>query len=157
MILRNFHPAALDDMDIAAIAGLAAQELADLIELLDKDAVLLKLRKDKLACALNRKYGEAAQQARLAAGKDTGVVHIEDEGFDITAEVSKTVKWDQTKLVAVLDTLPQETAKHYAKAEFKVDERKYTAAPPDIQKLFASARTVVPGRTTYALKPKNKE
>ncbi len=157
MIRRNLHPAALDEMDIANIAGLAAPELADLIDLLDKDATLLKLRKDKLACALDRKYGDIAKQQRLEAGKDTGVVHLEDMGFDVAAEVGKTVKWDQSKLIAALDSLPTETAKHYAKAEFKVDERKYAAAPPDIQKLLSPARTVVPGRATYVLKPKTKE
>ena len=157
MILRNFNPAALDEMDIAAIATLATPELAELIDLIDKDATLIKLRKDKLACALNRKYGDAAQKARLDAGKDTGVVHLDDAGFDVAAEVGKTVKWDQAKLVAVLNALPTETAKHYAKAEFKVDERKYAAAPPDIQKILAPARAVVPGRATYTLKPKAKE
>ncbi len=156
MNIRNFHPAALDEMDIAAIAALATPELADLIELLDKDTTLLKLRKDKLACALNRKYSEAAHKARLDAGKDTGVVHLEDCGFDVAAEVGKTVKWDQTKLITALDSMPAETAKHYAKAEFKIDERKYAAAPPDIQKILAPARAVVPGRETYTLKPKNK-
>ena len=154
MIIRNFHPAALDEMDIASIAALTAHELADLIDLLDKDATLLKLRKDKLACALNRKYGEASHRTRIAAGKDTGVVHLEDAGFDVAAEVGKTVKWDQTKLIAALNSLPVETAKHYAKAEFKVDERKYAAAPPDIQKILAPARAVVPARETYTFKPK---
>lgn len=156
MILRNYQPAALDEMDIPSIASLQAAELADLIELLDKDALLLKLRKDKLACALNRKYGEAAHRMRMAAGKDTGTVHIEDAGFDVAADVGKSVKWDQSKLITALDSLPQETAKHYAKAEFKVDERKYAAAPPDIQKIFAPARAVVPGRETYTLTPKDK-
>ena len=156
MNIRNFHPAALDEMDIPSIAALATPELADLIDLLDKDATLLKLRKDKLTCALNRKYGDDAHKARLDAGKDTGVVHLEDCGFDVAADVSKTVKWDQTKLIAALDSMPTETAKHYAKAEFKVDERKYAAAPPDIQKILAPARAVVPGRETYTLKPKNK-
>ena len=154
MIIRNFHPAALDEMDIASIAALTAHELADLIDLLDKDATLLKLRKDKLACALNRKYGEASHRTRIAAGKDTGVVHLEDAGFDVAAEVGKTVKWDQTKLIAALNSLPVETAKHYAKAEFKVDERKYAAAPPDIQKILAPARAVVPALETYTFKPK---
>ena len=157
MILRNFSPAALDEMDIAAIATLATPELADLVEQIDKDTTLIKLRKDKLACALNRKYGDAAQKARLDAGKDTGVVHLEDAGFDVAAEVGKTVKWDQEKLIAALNALPTETAKHYAKAEFKVDERKYAAAPPDIQKLLAPARAVVPSRATYTLKRKAKE
>ena len=156
MIIRNFHPAALDELDIPSIASLAAPELADLIDLLENDATLLKLRKDKLACALNRKYGEAAHRTRIAAGKDTGVVHLEDAGFDVAAEVGKTVKWDQTKLIAALDSLPAETAKHYAKAEFKVDERKHASAPPDIQKIFAPARAVVPGRETYTLKLKDK-
>ena len=157
MILRNFNPAALDEMDIAAISTLATPELADLVEQIDKDTTLIKLRKDKLACALNRKYGDAAQKARLDAGKDTGVVHLEDAGFDVAAEVGKTVKWDQEKLIAALNALPTETAKHYAKAEFKVDERKYAAAPPDIQKILAPARAVVPGRATYTLKTKAKE
>ncbi|HAX91972.1 MAG TPA: hypothetical protein DCY07_07180 [Rhodospirillaceae bacterium] len=157
MNIRNFNPAALDEMDIAAIATLATPELAELIDLIDKDATLLKLRKDKLACALNRKYGDAAQKARINAGKDTGVVHIDDADFDVAAEVGKTVKWDQEKLIAVLNALPTETAKHYAKAEFKVDERKYAAAPPDIQKILAPARAVVPSRATYTLKRKAKE
>ncbi len=157
MNIANLHLGAVDDLDIAALAALPPADLARLLDLLEASADALKARKDKLSAALDRKYGEAAHRMRIAAGKDTGVVHIEDGAFDVAADTGKTVKWNQKLLIAALDALPAETAKHYAKAEFKIDESKYTGAPPDIQKVLAPARSVMPGRTTYTFKLKKKE
>jgi hypothetical protein len=153
---HNLHPGMLDDADVSAVAALTPEELSGLLDLLEQDGTLLKARKDKIVAAFDRRYGETLRKKRLEVGKDTGLVHVEDGGFDVAADTSKTVKWDQTKLVAALDAMPPDIAKHYAKAEFKVDERKYAAAPPDIQKRLAPARAVVAGKTTYTLTPKTR-
>ncbi len=157
MNIPNLHLGAVDDLDIAALAALPPSDLARLLDLLDESADALKARKDKLATALDRKYGEAAHRMRIAAGKDTGVVHLDDGAFDVAADTGKTVKWNQKLLIAALNSLPPETARHYGKAEFKVEESKYTGAPPDIQKVLAPARSVTPGRTSYTFKLKKKE
>lgn len=153
--LHNLHLGILDGADVAQVAAFSPLELAEIQRQLDHKTAILKARKEKIAAALDRKYGEAAHAKRLDAGKDTGSVRLDDGEFQIVADTSKTVKWDQKLLVAALDTMPVETAKHYAKAEYKVDERKFSAAPPDVQALLAPARTVVPGKTTYTIENKN--
>jgi hypothetical protein len=47
---------------------------------------------------LDLKYAQRAHQLRLAAGKDTGVVHFDDGRVRITADLPKKVEWDQAKL-----------------------------------------------------------
>lgn len=51
--------------------------------------------------ALDLKYADRAHQLRLAAGKDTGVVHFDDGHVRITADLPKRVDWDQTRLAEI--------------------------------------------------------
>ena len=44
-----------------------------------------------------------------------------------------------------------ESAQHYAKAEYKVDVKNFTAAPPGIQTMLSEARTVETGKPSYKI------
>ena len=115
---------------------------------------IIKAEKQKLSeiqGLINSKLEDKAKIAFLASGKDTGTIHITEEGFDVAVEVKKTVKWDQVELLKAFDSLPIDTAKHYCSMELKIEERKYTNAPPDIQAVFLPARTVVPSAPKYTI------
>jgi hypothetical protein len=155
--LHNLHLGILDGADVAAIVAFSPEELAELQSQVNEAMGMMKKRSELLTAALDRKYGEAAQKMRVEEGKDTGIVHVLEGNFDIEAKKGKTVKWDQSKLIAALDAMPNDTAKHYAKTEFTVDEKKYSAAPPEIKKLLDPARSVVPGKATYIITPTKKD
>ena len=50
--------------------------------------------------------------------------------------------WDQDMLRDRLNNMSPETARHYGKIVFSVEERKYTAAPPEIKQQLEDCRTV---------------
>ena len=45
-----------------------------------------------------------------------------------------------------------EMAFHYAKVKYEVEEKKFTAAPPDIHAELLPARTLDTGKPTYKFK-----
>lgn len=143
----------IETASVADLAALSASDLALLQARLGEERKALTARTEKLNAAIERRYLLAARAAYLAAQKDTGCVHVPEDGFDVEVTTSKEVKWDQAALAAILDTLPAETARHFAKVEITIEERKFAAAPPDIQARLAPARTVKPGRMRFALTP----
>lgn len=153
----NLTSNAIDELSLPDLAALSASELALLQARLGEDERLNKARSEKLNAAFERRYAEAARAAYLGAGKAengvfSGTIHLADAGFDVEVHVAKTVEWDEGALAKVLDGLPVETARHLARIKITVDERKFSAAPPDLQALLVPARTVKPGRMRFALK-----
>jgi hypothetical protein len=69
-------------------------------------------------------------------------LHFDDADFGVESDATKTVKWDQAKLEAALNAIPDGWT-HYAKYNLEVEERKFTAAPPTIQTQLLPARTVI--------------
>lgn len=149
---NTLHLGFLDDATVAQIAALSSGDIAFLSEQLAALSEIVKSRKDKLDAVFEYRYRQRADEHYLRSGKDTGVIHITDDGQTITVERTKTVKWDQEALRATLNSLPPDTANHYAKVKVEVEEKKFLAAPPDIQKQLAKARTVTPGKPKYSIK-----
>lgn len=117
---------------------------------LAEEAALLKRRKETFDALMVRLYGDKARFAYQIAKKDTGVVHIAASNtLNLTVDVDKDVKWDQTILRAALDAMTPDDARHYGKVAITVEEKKYTAAPPAIQTALQRARTVKPGKMKF--------
>jgi hypothetical protein len=149
--------AQLRDMTAAQVVALP---LDDLALLLDDVAALkadAKQLGDVLHDALHVRFGAAATAARRADGKDTGRVRLEQDGFEIVADLAKRVEWDQPKLTAAVATLREwgEDPADYVATELRVPETRFTAWPPRIRALFEPARTVATGRPSYSLQPKD--
>jgi hypothetical protein len=144
---------------LATPAGeLAARSSETLFELKNDAADRLASAKalvEHLEHALALKYAERAQALRLAAGKGTGTVRFEEDGFVVTADLPKRTEYDQRKLKAAVETLRRwgENPDHYVAIEIKVSEAKYNAWPPAIRNLFEPARTVKTGKPSYPLAP----
>jgi len=90
-------------------------------------------------------YKNLARDALRADGKDFGTTTIHADGLKLKANVAKKVVWDQTKLANWLSQQSEENARHYGKLTFAVEERKYTAAPPDIRAQLEECRTTEVG------------
>ena len=91
---------------------------------------------------------DQARDALRADGKDFGTKYIVAGNRKLKATVRKKVIWDQEKLGQVLQSMPEDDARHYGKLTLAVEERKYTAAPPAIKSTLEECRTVEVGGFT---------
>ena len=149
------HPklADLAHMPIGTVIALPAENLALLQDEADEALRLAKSTKDWVDGAIARKYADAANAARNAAGKDTGIVRLTDGTVTIIADLPKKTEWDQSRLAALVDRIRAdgEDPGEYVEISFKVSERKYGAWPSHIRSAFEAARTVRVGKPTFKL------
>lgn len=103
--------------------------------------------------ALDLRYAQRAHQLRLAAGKDTGVVHFEDGQVRITADLPKKVEWDQAKLNDITRRIAAngEDPTEYVEISYSISETKFNAWPETLKSAFAPARTLKTGKPGFRL------
>ena len=151
------HLTDLRGMDAAQVAQLPADQLALLLDEVGEIKAEAKRLADLLNDALHIRYGAAAAALRQATNRDTGRVRITDNGFDVVADLVKRVEWNQPLLADAVTTIRGwgESAEDYVTTEIRVPESRYTAWPPRLRALFEPARTVAPGRPSYAFERRN--
>ncbi len=142
---------------LAMPAGdLALQTSESLFQLKNDAADLQDLAKavvDHLDRALDLKYSKQAHALRLAAGKDTGVVHFDDGHVQVTADLPKKVDWDQKKLADLVRrmTANGDNPAEYVEISYRVSETKFNAWPETLKSAFAPARTLKTGKPGFRL------
>ncbi|MCQ8784317.1 hypothetical protein [Mangrovibrevibacter kandeliae] len=146
----------LDDiptMPVGEIAALPGDQLALLKQDADERLRAAKSLSDWLDGAIAQKYGDQAQDARRAEGKDTGTVRLQDGPVTVVAELAKRVDWDQATLANLVERIRADGADpaEYVDIAFSVPERKYTAWPKDIRREFEPARTVRTAKPKFRL------
>ena len=143
----------LPTLPIGEIAALAGDQLALLKQEADERLRAAKTLCDWLDGAIALKYGNQAQEARRAEGKDTGTVRLQDGPVTVVAELAKSIDWDQAMLAGLVERIRSDGADpaEYVDIAFSVPERKYTAWPTDIRKEFEPARTVRTGKPKFRL------
>lgn len=154
MTIPNRIP--LDDlpaMPVGEIATLPGDQLALLKQDADERLRTAKTIRDWLDGAIALKYGDEAQEARRAEGKDTGTIRLQDGPVTVVAELAKRVDWDQATLAGLVERIRTDGADpaEYVDIAFSVPERKYTAWPTDIRQEFEPARTVRTGKPKFRL------
>ena len=98
----------IEDIPRMPIDEIAALPPDQLVLLTDEAAEALERArrvKDRLDGALDLKYGARACAARVAGGKATGTVRIQDGTFVVIADLPKRVKWDQTRLAEAVEII----------------------------------------------------
>ncbi len=142
---------------LAMPAGdLALQTSESLFQLKNDAADLQALAKavvDHLDRALDLKYSKQAHALRLAAGKDTGVVHFDDGHVQVTADLPKKIEWDQKKLADLVRrmTANGDNPAEYIEISYRVSETKFNAWPETLKSAFAPARTLKTGKPGFRL------
>jgi len=103
--------------------------------------------------AVDLKYADRARQLRLAAGKDTGVVHFDDGTVRVTADLPKRVDWDQPKLADIARRIAAsgDDPSEFLEISYRVSETKFNAWPESLKSAFAPARTVKTGKAGFRL------
>lgn len=143
----------LTTMPVGEIAALPGDQLAILKQDADERLRAAKSLCDWLDGAIALKYGEQAQEARRAEGKDTGTIRLQDGPVTVVAELPKRVVWDQAMLADLVERIRADGADpaEYVDIAFSVPERKYTAWPKDIRQEFEPARTVRTAKPKFRL------
>jgi len=143
----------LPTMSIDEINALSGEQLA----LAEHEACerlrAAKTLYDWIVGAIALKYGDQAQEARRAEGKDTGTVRLQDGPVTVVADLPKRVDWDQAMLAGLVERIRADGADPAEDVDiaFSVPERKYTAWPKDIRQEFEPARTVRTGKPKFRL------
>jgi len=135
---------------------LAKQSSESLFQLKNDVADLLAVAKvivDHVERALDFKYANQAHQLRLAAGKDTGVVHFDDGHVRITADLPKKIDWDQSRLAEITQRIAAngDDPAEYVEISYRVSEAKFSAWPESLKSAFAPARTLKTGKAGFRL------
>ncbi|MBF0185355.1 MAG: hypothetical protein HQM06_13365 [Magnetococcales bacterium] len=148
----------LERLQQMTVGDVAALPIADLIRLQQEVVTIttrMKAINDLLNGAFARRFGDLANNLRSEAGKTTGIVHFQDGLFEITADMPKKVEWDQGKLAGIVQTIREagDDPAQYVETTLEVSERKYTAWPDNIRRVFEPARTLKPGRQTFKISP----
>lgn len=86
---------------IGSLAKYPIQDLYQLLQQVSEQLEQAKKTKEWLLSAISLKYGEYVSAKRLRLEKDTGVIHLEDNGFKISCDVVKKVEWNQQKLAKI--------------------------------------------------------
>ena len=142
---------------LAMPAGDLALQASESLFQLKNDAAdqqaLAKAVVDHLDRALDLKYSKQAHALRLAAGKDTGVVHFDDGHVQVTADLPKKVEWDQKKLADLVRrmTANGDNPAEYVEISYRVSETKFNAWPETLKSAFAPARTLKTGKPGFRL------
>lgn len=135
------------------LTKLDASRLQELVLGLDYEIALLKKAKIQVDTALVKRYGEQAQTALAATGRDFGTAHITDGSVAIRAELPKKVRWDQEKLTEIARRITDagDNVADFIDVKLSVSESRYTAWPPALREQFAPARTVEAGKLAFTL------
>ncbi|WP_131111612.1 hypothetical protein [Sulfuricystis thermophila] len=149
----TLYPADIAAMSIGQLAALPPEQKAEISRHLDEALAWLKQARAKFDAALDAAYGEQARAARLQAGKDFGVVHLNEGPLRVTVDLPKRVAWDQARLSEMARRIAAagERVEDYLDVEYSVSESRFNHWPPALRAGFEAARTVKPGKPTFRL------
>ena len=152
-------PADLAELSVSQLAALPPAQKLEVHHNLDQALVWLKQARAKLDQALEQCYGELARAALRESGRDFGTTHLEDGPVHVKFEQPKRVSWDEQALadIAARIAASGEKVEDYLDLKLSVSESRYTNWPPALQRQFAAARTVKPGKASIALSRKEED
>ena len=136
--------------------ALAEQSSESLFRIKSDAADLLAAAKtviEHIDRAVELKYAHRAHQLRLAAGKDSGVVHFEDGPVRVTADLPKKVEWNQAHLADVARRIAAsgDDPAEYLEIAYRISETKFNAWPESLKSAFAPARSLKTGKPGFRL------
>ena len=132
----------MTNAELSSVSSSSLAELRMLKKELDGQIVEAQEKVKVIKNELENRYLSRAQDTLRQHGKDFGSLTIEDNGIKLKVNVRKRVEWEQDSLCHVLNSMDEDTARHYASVKYSIPEAKYNNAPPEIQARLSDARTV---------------
>jgi len=128
--------------DVMSVSAASVAELYMFMKQLEQDVVEAQEKIKAVKSELEARYLDRAQNSLRQHGKDFGAVTVQDGMHKVKFNLRKRVEWDEGKLLNALNSMDEDTARHYAKVTYSIPEAKYSTAPPEIQARLSDARTV---------------
>ena len=149
----------LRQMPLGDVAALPASDLARLQKEVVEAINQTKLVSDLLDGVLVRRFGDRAASIRQETGKDFGLIRFQDGDVEVAMDLPKRPSWDQSKLAGIVQTIREagDDPAQYVETTLEVSERKYTAWPDNIRRVFEPARTVKAGKPSFKLTLREQE
>ena len=140
-------------MPAGDLADLPSTDLFDLRSRVSEILSAAKRLDEHLDRALALKYEGQAHKLRIARGKDTGVIHLDDGPMRVTADLPKKIEWDQKQLADIVRRIREggEDPGEYVEIEYRVSETKLKAWPETLRRVFVPARTLKTGKPGFRL------
>ena len=151
--MNTLNPEQIISMPVGDLAAQTGESLFDLKNSATELLVFAKKIAERIDQAIEIKYSALAHEMRMAAGKDTGVVHLKDGVLHITADLPKKVEWNQAQLADIAKRIVASGGdpSEYIEIAYKVSESKFTAWPESIRSGFESARTLKTGKPSFRI------
>tara|TARA_R110000850_G_scaffold160377_1_gene284664 strand:- start:688 stop:1125 length:438 start_codon:yes stop_codon:yes gene_type:complete len=128
--------------DSSSVSSASLPELAIYKNELDRIIIEAQEKVKLIKSELEGRYLERAQDTLRQQGKDFGSVTIEDGAHKLKVSVRRRVEWEEGMLLKVLNSMDEDTARHYAQIKYTIPEAKYNNAPPEVKAALSEARTV---------------
>lgn len=111
------------------LEGLPLEELDRLIKRVTQAKDVARDYENLLQAVLNHRFSLRSQQLRQDAGKSTGIVRFQDDGFTVISDLPKRTEYNQALLKDAVEALRKwgEDPEDYVGIEIKVSETKYGA------------------------------
>lgn len=148
----------IDRLSIGDIAALPPDLLFALQESALAETARVKRLRDRLEAGIGQRYGAATEAERVAQGKTSGTVRIEDAGVVVIADLPKKVTWDQDRLAAMATRIREvgDDPTEYLEIAYRVSERRFGAWPEAMREGFATARTETTGKPVFRLETRDR-
>lgn len=157
---QNITPYWLEEASIKEISQLPPEKLYELQNDIKKEIGIHEARLAALLEGVALKYSQEFVNERKAKGGDFGLVRVEHLGYQAEQTIPKNVSWDQDGMKVIemeLEEQWDEDPTEYIETKRTVQEKKYSAWPTAIKKLFQPARTTKPGKVKIEIKRKESE
>tara|TARA_R110000751_G_scaffold5699_4_gene25645 strand:- start:2151 stop:2588 length:438 start_codon:yes stop_codon:yes gene_type:complete len=128
--------------DSSSVSSASLPELAIYKNELDRIIIEAQEKVKLIKSELEGRYLERAQDTLRQQGKDFGSVTIEEGAHKLKVSVRRRVEWEEGMLLKVLNSMDEDTARHYAQIKYTIPEAKYNNAPPEVKAALSEARTV---------------
>jgi hypothetical protein len=139
--------------DATALDRMSPAELREYGEALARTAAEFKGDLDTFNQAVSRRFERDVAVAYENADKNYGTVRMKvADGVELKADTSKTVEWDQDKLMAIAAGMDWATAQHWFTFKVGMPEKRFDSLPPgDLRDRVSDARTVKYGAPKLVL------
>jgi hypothetical protein len=128
--------------DMLSVSSSSLSELDIFKQELEKTILEAQEKVKLIKSEIESRYLERAQDKLRQEGKDFGSVTVNDGEYRVKVNIRKRVEWEPGMLIKVLNSMDEDTARHYAQVKYTVPEAKFNAAPPEIKAALSEARTV---------------
>ena len=128
--------------DMLSVSSSSLSELDIFKQELEKTILEAQEKVKLIMSEIESRYLERAQDKLRQEGKDFGSVTVNDGEYRVKVNIRKRVEWEPGMLIKVLNSMDEDTARHYAQVKYTVPEAKFNAAPPEIKAALSEARTV---------------